>query len=101
MEAEPLDHQKISYGCFEKKVQAASLCLFVGILVQLESAHSVVSDSLQPVDCSLPLSMEFSKNTKVGSHSCLQGNLPNPGIKPWSPALQAESLPSAAAVSLQ
>ena len=38
-----------------------------------------------------PLSMEFSpgKNTGVGSHS-----LPNSGIKPGSPALQADSLPS-------
>ena len=34
------------------------------------------------------------KNTGVGSHSLLQGNLPNPGIKPRSPAVQADSLPS-------
>ena len=33
------------------------------------------------------------KNTGVESHS-LQGNLPNPGIKPRSPALQADFLPS-------
>ena len=32
------------------------------------------------------------KNTGVGSHSLLQGNLPNPGIKLRSLALQAESL---------
>ena len=36
------------------------------------------------------------KNTGVGGHSLLQGNLPNPGIKPGSPALQADSLPSEA-----
>ena len=37
--------------------------------------------------------MEFSgKNTGVGCHSLLQGNLPNPGIKPGSPTLQADSL---------
>ena len=29
------------------------------------------------------------KNTGVGSHSFLQGNLPDPGIEPASPALQA------------
>ena len=29
----------------------------------------------------------------VGSHSFLQGNLPNPGIKPQSPTLQVDSLP--------
>ena len=33
-------------------------------------------------------------NTGVGCHSLLQGNLPDPGIKPLSPALQADSLPS-------
>ena len=34
------------------------------------------------------------KNTGVGCHSLLQGNLPDPGIEPGSPALQAEPLPS-------
>ena len=34
------------------------------------------------------------KRTGVGSHSRLQGDFPNPGIKPESPALQADSLPS-------
>ena len=34
------------------------------------------------------------QNTAVGSLSLLQGNLPNPGIKPGSPALQVDSLPA-------
>ena len=34
------------------------------------------------------------KSTGVGSHSLLQGILPDPGIKPKSPALQKDSLPS-------
>ena len=34
------------------------------------------------------------KNTGVGCHALLQGDLPNPGIKPRSPALQADSFPS-------
>ena len=34
-----------------------------------------------------------NKNTRVGCHSFLEGNLPNPGIKPGSPALQADTLP--------
>ena len=34
------------------------------------------------------------KNTGVGSHSLLQGNLPNPNTEPSYPALQAFSLPS-------
>jgi len=34
------------------------------------------------------------QNTGVGSLSLLQGNLPNSGIEPSSPALQADSLPA-------
>ena len=34
------------------------------------------------------------QNTGVGSLSLLQGNLPNPGIEPRSPALQEDSLPA-------
>ena len=34
------------------------------------------------------------QNTGVGSLSFLQGNLPNPGIEPRSPALQVDSLPA-------
>ena len=34
------------------------------------------------------------KNTGVGCHFLLQGNLPDPGIEPRSTALQADSLPS-------
>ena len=42
-----------------------------------------------PADCGIP-----GKNTRVAYHALLQGNLPNPGIEPMSPALQADSLPS-------
>ena len=38
--------------------------------------------------------LNVSKNTGVGSHSLLQGTLPNLGIKPESPALRADSLPT-------
>ena len=34
------------------------------------------------------------QNTGVGGRSLLQGNLPNPGMEPRSPALQADSLPA-------
>ena len=48
------------------------------------------------MDCSLPGSSVHGdspgQNTEVGSCSRLQGNLPNPGIKPRSPTLQADSL---------
>ena len=32
------------------------------------------------------------KNTVVGCHFLLQGDLPNPGTEPGSPAFQADSL---------
>ena len=49
-----------------------------------------------PTDCSLPGYPcpwnSPGKNTGVGSHFLLQGNLPKPGIKLRSPVLQADSL---------
>ena len=49
-------------------------------------------------DCSLPGPSVHGdspgKNTRVGCHALLQGNLPNPGMEPRSPTLQANSLPS-------
>ena len=48
------------------------------------------------MDCSLPGSsvhwIFLGKNTGVGSYFLLQGSLPDPGIEPKSPALQADSL---------
>ena len=62
------------------------------------------------VTCQAPLSIEFSRqeillhlwdppgrNTGVGRHFLLEGNLPDPGIEsasPVAPTLQADSLPS-------
>ena len=51
-----------------------------------------------PMDCS-PLDSSVhgdspGKNTGMGCHALLQGIFPNPGIKPRSPALQVELLPS-------
>ena len=57
-----------------------------------------MSDSLQP--CGLKPAKLFcpwdspGKNTAVGCHALLQGNLPNPGIEPCSAAMQVDSLPS-------
>ena len=49
-----------------------------------------------PMECSPPCSSahgnSLGKNTGVGCRFLLQGNLPNSGIEPWSPALQADSL---------
>ena len=50
-----------------------------------------------PVDCSPPgpLSMEFSRQEYWSELPCPPpGELPDPGIEPRSPALQADSLPS-------
>ena len=59
---------------------------------------SVMSDSLQPHGLS-PARLfcpwnSPGKNTGVGSHALLQGNLPDPGIEPGSLTLQVDSLPS-------
>ena len=58
---------------------------------------SVVSDSATPgtVARQAPLSMEFSRQEYWSGLPCPPpGDLPNPGIKPMSPALQVDSLPS-------
>ena len=49
----------------------------------------VAQSCLTLCDCGLP-----GKNTGVGYHSLTPGDLPDPGIEPESPALQADSLPS-------
>ena len=56
-----------------------------------------VKTLFDPMDCSPPslfCPWDFPfKNTGVGCQSLLQGDLPDPGIKPRPPALQADSLP--------
>ena len=47
------------------------------------------------VACQAPLSMEFSRQKYWSGLPCPSpGDLIDPGIKPRSPALQADSLPS-------
>ena len=61
-------------------------------------SHSVMSNLYDPMNCrSLGSSVHEDspgKYTGVGCHALLQGDLPNPGIKPRSPALRKDSLPS-------
>ena len=57
-------------------------------VAQWSESGSVVSDSLWPHG----LSMEFSRPEYWSGYS--PGDLPDPGIKPGSPALQADSLPT-------
>ena len=58
----------------------------------MSESCSVVSDSLQPHGLDSPWNSP-GQNIGVGSLSILQGLL-NPGIKPRSPSLQADSLPA-------
>ena len=47
------------------------------------------------VACQAPLSMGFSRQEYWSGLSFLSpGDLSDPGIEPWSPALQADSLPT-------
>ena len=70
--------------------------MFSSYLCACVLSHSVMFNSVTPwtVARQAPLSMEFSRQehwSGLPFHS--PGDLPNPGIKPISPALQAESLP--------
>ena len=61
-------------------------------------SHSITSYSLRPhrlQPARLLCQWDFpGKNTGVGSHSLLPGDLANPETEPGSPALQADSLSS-------
>ena len=59
----------------------------------VSEGHSVMSDSSQPHGLYTPWNSPGQK-TGVGSLSLLQGDIPNPGIEPRSPELQADSLPA-------
>ena len=65
--------------------------------VCLCSVTSVVSQlfvTLQTVACQAPLSMGFSRQEYWSGLPCPSlGDLPDPGIEPVAPALQADSLP--------
>ena len=63
--------------------------------------HQMPEEGGSAKDCSpIPGHIPYSpwnspgQNTGTGSRSLLQGNLPNSGIEPRSPALQADCLPA-------
>ena len=60
---------------------------------QWSESRSVKSHSLRPHGLYSPWNSP-GQNPRVGSLSLLQGNLPDPGIEPRSPSLQADSLPA-------
>ena len=78
--------------------QMLTAALFAVQKVCAVLSHSVMSDSLQlhrlqPARILCP--WRFSREEYWGGLPCPPpGDLPNPGIKPKSPALQADSLPS-------
>ena len=71
--------QMITHTCESEKVKVIQLCPTTWTVAL--PGFSVHGDSP-------------GRNTGVCCHSLLQGYLPNPGIKPQSPSLQADSLPS-------
>ena len=75
-------------GCFDMEDCLAVLCLVSWSCLTLCNS----------IDCSLPGFFVHGnspgKNTGVGWHALLQGNLPDPGMEPLSPAFQADSLSS-------
>ena len=66
--------------------------------VKVKSLHRVqASNSLPPMDCNLSGSMTMGFSMQEywrGLPFPSPGDFPNPGIKPRSPALQADALPS-------
>ena len=75
------------------------LCVYVNnvYLCVLVICHSVVSDSCDPVDSSPPgFSIHRILQTRILEWVAFPspGDLPDPRIKPRSPALQMDSLPS-------
>ena len=71
-------------------------CSSINTVHENESdSHSVMSDSLGPVACQAPLSVEFSRQGYWSGLAFLSTrDLPFLGIKPGSPALQADYSPS-------
>ena len=68
-------------------------CAMILSTMKESESHSVMSDSLQPHGLYSPRN-SLGQNTGGVSLSLLQGNLPNPRVKPRSPTLQVDSLPA-------
>ena len=84
------DTNKCWQGC-GKIESLRHYCGHVCVPVKLLS-HIQLCDHM---DCQAPLSMEFSKQEYWSGLPFLSpGDLPDSGIKPWSPTLQSDSLPS-------
>ena len=75
----PYNEKDIFFGCSKRS------CRLLKILLVAQSRLALCN----PMVCSWD---SPGKNTGVGHHS--PGDLPEPGIKPWFPAMLEDSLPS-------
>ena len=65
----------------------------VHVCVLSRFSHVQLFTTPRTVTCQAPLSMDFSRQEYWSGWLCSpSGNLPNPGIEPRSPTLQADSL---------
>ena len=95
----------IDKGVNKEDVVCVCVCIYIYIYIWMMEYWAMlcwVAQScptlFKSMDCTPPGSSvhgnSLGQNTRVGCHALLQGNLPNSGIEPRSPALQADSLPS-------
>ena len=80
-------HKQLPYSAYSAGAHDAILCFVAQLCLTL----------CDPMDCGPQGSCPWDspgKNTGVGCHALLQGNLPNPGIELRSLTLQEDSLPS-------
>ena len=86
-----------SRGSSQPRNQTGVTCVvgrpFTNWAMREAQSHSVVSDSLRPRGLYSPWN-SLGQNTGVAKLFLSQGDLPNPGIKPRSPALWVDSLPT-------
>ena len=81
-------------------ISICGICMSNFIYLELESQSEVAQSCptfCDPMDCSLPAPpcMGFSRQEYwSGLPFPSPGDLPDPGFEPWSPALQADTLPS-------
>ena len=71
------------------------LCSLFPLFIAMSVGRSVVSDPCNPMDCNPPVSSVHGI-LQARTLECVAypGDLPDPGIKPGSPALQADSFSS-------
>ena len=73
-----------------------AICMYSCMCCAMHLVAQACSNLCDPMNCSPPGSSvhggSSGKNTRVCCYAFLQGNLPNPGIKPRSPTLQVYSL---------